>query len=46
MTSGQILLTFDEPIDPHSVNITGVTIQGSTTTTTDSSLYYALTYTS
>ncbi len=46
MTSGQILLTFDEPIDPHSANITGVTIQGSTTTTTDSSLYYTLTYTS
>ena len=45
MASGQILLTFDEPIDPNSVDITGITIRGSTTAT-DSSLYYTLTDTS
>lgn len=42
MTSGQILLTFNEPIDPNSVDITGITIQGSATAT-DSSSYYTLT---
>ena len=41
MTSGQLLLAFDEPIDPNSVDLTGITIRGS-----NSSLYYTLTDTS
>lgn len=45
MTSGQLLLVFDEPVNPNSVDITGVTIRGSATAT-DSSLYYTLTDTS
>ena len=45
MTSGQILLMFDEPIDPNGVDVTGITIQGSTTVT-NSSMYYTLTSTS
>ena len=42
MTSGQILLTFDEPLDPSSLDVTGIRIQGSTMLT-DSSLFYSLT---
>ena len=44
MTSKEIILTFDEDIEPSSVNISGITIQGTAGLTTNTSLYYRLTY--
>ena len=45
MTSRVIVLSFDEPIDPNGVDVTGITIQG-TVGVTSASLYYQLTSTS
>ena len=45
MTSRVIVLSFDEPIDPNGVDVTGITIQG-TIGVTSASLYYQLTSTS
>ena len=42
MDSREIVLLFDEPIDPDSVDVTGITISG-VAGTTNASLYYQLT---
>lgn len=45
MNSGEIVLTFSEPIDPSSMDITGITISGARGTT-DPDLYHQLSSTS
>ena len=42
MTSRELILNFDEPIDPDSVDVTGVTLQGAQGVT-DPNLFYQLT---
>jgi len=42
MTSRELILTFDEPIDSTSFDVTGITVQGSRGVS-DESLYYQLT---
>lgn len=43
MTSREMILTFNENIEPSSVNISGITIQGTGGVVTNTSLYYRLT---
>lgn len=43
MTSREVLLIFSEDIEPSSVNVTGITIQGTTGVTNNTSLFYRLT---
>ena len=43
MTSREIILTFNRNIEPSSVNVTGISIQGVTGFITNTSLYYRLT---
>ena len=43
MTSGNIILTFNTDIEPSSVNVTGIVIQGARGAITNTTLYYRLT---
>ena len=43
MTLREMILTFDEEIEPSSINVSGITIQGTGGIVTNTSLYYRLT---
>ena len=42
MTSRELILNFDEPVDPNSIDVTGITIQGAQSVT-NPDLFYQLT---